>query len=189
MKRRKERRPIIRNKKLRGEWAEMCFMVRATEHGLPVCKPWGESRSFDFVVGWPGHFVAVQVKSTICELGAGYACTLRGSQNRGYARGSFDFLAAYVIFEDCWYIVPEAVIEGMERISLASDSERAQYEKYREAWHLLQRANGSSKIDDLKACAEEYVSRMVEPVSAVPRFAMMLGQLLCRQSASLLRGA
>ena len=78
----KKRKPLIRHKKLRGEWAELCFMVAAAEHALPVCKPWGEIRSYDFVVGWPGHFVAVHVKSTICELGAGYACTVRGGRNR-----------------------------------------------------------------------------------------------------------
>lgn len=150
----KKRKKVIVNKKLRGEWTEMCFMVRATEHGLPVSKPWGEMQSYDFVVGWPGHFVAVQVKSTICELGAGYGCTLRGSQNRRYPRGSFDFVAAYVILEDCWYIIPEEAVEGMERISLASDSERAHYEKYREAWHLLERPKEDNWVGDIKAFAE-----------------------------------
>src|SRR5205823_4773765 len=58
----------IRDKKLRGEWAESVFMVRAGERGLQVSKPWGDSRSYDFVVGRPGHFVAVQVKCTIAEL-------------------------------------------------------------------------------------------------------------------------
>jgi hypothetical protein len=149
----KKRKPLIRNKKLRGEWAELCFMVTAAEHALPVCKPWGEMRSYDFVVGWPGHFAAVQVKSTICELGAGYAYTVRGSRNRRYPRGSFDFLAAYVVLEDCWYIIPERVIVGMERLSLSSDSERAHYEEYREAWHLLRGPKAASRIDRIQACA------------------------------------
>jgi hypothetical protein len=34
-----KRKPIIIGKKLRGEWAEMIFMLRATEHGLQVSKP------------------------------------------------------------------------------------------------------------------------------------------------------
>jgi len=153
----KKRKRIISNKKLRGEWAELCFMVRAAEHGLQISKPWGEMKGYDFVVGRPGRFVAVQVKSTTCELGAGYACTLRGGQGRRYPRGSFDFLAAYVVHEDCWYIIPEEAVEGMERISLASDSERAHYEKYREAWHLLKgRPPVPEKIDRIQACAEEF---------------------------------
>jgi DNA-binding cell septation regulator SpoVG len=174
---------------MRGEWAELVFMMRAMEHGLPISKPWGDSRSFDFVVGSPGHFMAVQVKSTVCELGAGYACTLRGSQSRRYGRGAFDFLAGYVVVEDCWYIVPARVIEGMERISLASDSERAHYEEYREAWHLLQPAKRkSSMIDRIEACAEDIGWRMSEPVSAVPRFGGMVGRLLWRESAAVCWG-
>jgi hypothetical protein len=57
----KKRIPKVIGKKLRGEWTEMRFMVRAAEVGLPISKPWGDSRSFDFVVGWPRHFAAVQV--------------------------------------------------------------------------------------------------------------------------------
>jgi hypothetical protein len=50
-KNRKKQEPKITDKKLRGEWAELCFMVRAAEHGLQLSKPWGEMRSYDFVVG------------------------------------------------------------------------------------------------------------------------------------------
>jgi PD-(D/E)XK endonuclease len=76
----KKRKPKISDKKLRGEWAEMVFMTRATELGLPVSKPWGESRSYDFVVGRPGYFVAVQVKSTTFELDEGYICSVAGNK-------------------------------------------------------------------------------------------------------------
>lgn len=68
MKKKAKRKPKILDKKTRGEWAEMVFMARATELGLAVSKPWGDVRSYDVVVGRPGHFVAVQVKSTIFEL-------------------------------------------------------------------------------------------------------------------------
>jgi hypothetical protein len=75
MKKRKAK--IIKDKKMRGEWAESVFMGRASEHGLPVSKPWGDSESFDCVVGRAGKFLAVQVKCTISELrnGQGYACS------------------------------------------------------------------------------------------------------------------
>ena len=33
----------IKHPKLRGEWAEMCFMTRAAEHGLSATRPWGPS--------------------------------------------------------------------------------------------------------------------------------------------------
>src|ERR1700733_15543815 len=33
--------------KERGEWAELCFMARATGEGLRVLKPYGDSRAYD----------------------------------------------------------------------------------------------------------------------------------------------
>jgi hypothetical protein len=151
----KKRQPKITDKKRRGEWAEMIFMARAAERGIAISKPWGESRSYDFVVGRPGRFVAVQVKSTIFALEQGWICKLR-SGNKPYPRGSFDFLAAYIVFEDAWYIIPEEEVQGMENITLHTGSSRANYEKYREAWHLLNPvAPSPGQIDSIQACAEE----------------------------------
>ena len=153
----KKRKPKISNKKLRGEWAEMVFMVRATERGLPISKPWGEMRSYDFVVGRPGHFVAVQVKSTIEDLAGRYLCTVRGGKNRIYRRGDFDFLAAYVIFEDAWYIIPLEEILGKQHVSLYPNSEKGDYEEYREAWNLLGADpdfTGGGIV--IQACVEEF---------------------------------
>lgn len=147
-----KKRKVISNKKLRGEWAEMCFMVRAAEHGLPIAKPWGEMRTYDFIVGSTGYFVSVQVKSTICEVGTGYECTVRGGHT-AYPPGSFDFLAAYVVRDNAWYIIPEEEIAGKRSVCLYPRSKTARHEKFREAWHLLQGPNGNM-IDRIEACAE-----------------------------------
>ena len=107
-----KRKPkIIQDKKKRGEWAESVFMARAGEHGLPVSKPWGEMCSYDFVIGKTGRFASVQVKSTICQSKKGYDCTVRGG-HKAYPAGSFDFVAAYVVPEDAWYIIPAKVIRA-----------------------------------------------------------------------------
>jgi len=140
MKKRKAK--IIKDPKARGEWVESVFMARAGELGLAVSKPWGDSRSYDFVVGCPGHFVGVQVKSTIAEMGGGYGCTVKRN-NKAYSRGSFDFVAAYVIPEDAWYIVPVDKFAGRVTLILCSNSGEAKYEEYREAWHLLREASQS----------------------------------------------
>src|SRR5271169_2922684 len=109
----KKRKPgIIKDPKARGEWVESVFMARAGEHGLVVSKPWGDSASYDFVIGRPGRFVSVQVKSTVCRSGGGYECCIRGRGNKAYASGSFDFLAAYVVLEDAWYIIPARVVQN-----------------------------------------------------------------------------
>jgi PD-(D/E)XK endonuclease len=130
---------FIKDPKLRGEWAESVFVERASARGLAVSKPWGDSKSFDFVVGSPGRFVSVQVKSTTVEMGGGYMCTVK-KNNQRYARGAFDFLAAYVIPEDVWYIVPAGKFAGRVTLILSSNSAEAKYEKYREAWDLLREA-------------------------------------------------
>src|SRR5690348_9543422 len=75
----KRRTPkIIQDKKERGQWAESVFTARAEENGLPVSRPFGDAKSFDCVVGRPGRFVAVQVKSTVTKLesGKGYNCSV-----------------------------------------------------------------------------------------------------------------
>ena len=143
---------IIEDKKQRGEWAESVFMARAHEHGLPVSKPWGELSSYDFVIGKTGRFVSVQVKSTLSKEKTGYVCTVRGG-HQAYAAGSFDFLAAYVIPEDAWYIIPANLIHGKVCITLYPNSPTAKYEQYREAWHLLREAA------ELKERASEVASK------------------------------
>jgi PD-(D/E)XK nuclease superfamily protein len=112
------------------------FVARAAECGLEISKPFGDSGRFDCVVGGPGKFVAVQLKCTIAKqpYAKGYICNLK-SNNKKYRAGSFDFVAAYAILEDTWYIVPEKAIRGMGAICLCSTMPK--YEQYREAWHLL----------------------------------------------------
>jgi hypothetical protein len=151
----KTREPKITDKKLRGEWAELVFMVRAAEHKLAISIPWGEMRSYDVIIGSPRRFLAVQVKSTTYLVETRYNCTLRGSGHRAYAPGSFDFLAAYLVFEDCWFIIPEAEILGMDAIHLSATSTTAKYSKYHEAWHLLEEPHDDGEKIEIQACAEE----------------------------------
>jgi hypothetical protein len=135
-----ERKPdIIEDKKPRGEWAESVFMARAQEQGLPVSKPWGEMCPYDFVVGTTGRFVSVQVKSTLSKLETGYTCSVLGG-HRPYPAGSFDFLTAYVIPADAWYIIPAKLIQGKRCITLFPNSPKAKYEPYRDARHLMREA-------------------------------------------------
>jgi len=144
----------IQAPKARGEWGESVFMVRAVEQGLPVSRPWGDSNSFDFVVGKPGRFVSVQVKSTTVKNGGGYVCSVR-QNNAKYARGAFDFLAAYVIPEDVWYIIPAKKLGRRANVTLCSNSGEANFEEYREAWHLLREAAGVEEETAEERAAEE----------------------------------
>lgn len=93
------------------------------------------------MIGHPGKFVAVQVKCTIARQhnAKGYICNLK-CNNKKYREGSCDFVAAYAILEDTWYIVPETAIRGLGALSLCSTMPK--YERYREAWELLREASG-----------------------------------------------
>jgi hypothetical protein len=151
----KKRKPgIIKDPKARGEWVESVFMARAGEHGLAVSKPWGDSASYDFVIGRPGRFVSVQVKSTVCRSGGGYECCIKGKKDEPYEPGSFDFLAAHVVLEDAWYILPVGKVAGRETVCLFSKSKYARYEDYLEAWHLLREASVEASEVPSEAAAE-----------------------------------
>ena len=168
----KKRKPkIIEDKKQRGEWAESVFMARANEHGLPVSKPWGELSSYDFVIGKTGRSVSVQVKSTLSKLKTGYVCTVRGG-HQAYSVGSFDFLAAYVVPEDAWYIIPAKFIHGKECIALYPNSPAAKYEMYREAWELLCAAAEVKPAELKEMGVNEEASELDEPVERIPRNAL-----------------
>ena len=163
-----QRKPkIIEDKKQRGEWAESLFMARAHEHGLPVSKPWGEMCPYDFVVGNTGRFVSVQVKSTLSQEKTGYVCTVRGGHH-AYAAGSFDFLAAYVVPQDAWYIVPAGLVQGKRCLTFYPNSPTAKYEQYREAWHLKREA--LEKKEEIREDASE-VEEPAEP-ERLPRNAL-----------------
>ena len=110
----KNRGSQIRNQKLRGEWAELRFMARAAEHGLGVSKPWGESARCDVGVEHNVRYLRVQVKSTIYQVGASYVCNTRPDNDyQPYTCGQIDFMAAYVIPEDVWYILPARVATAL----------------------------------------------------------------------------
>jgi hypothetical protein len=153
----------IRNCKTRGEWTELVFMQRAIEHGLRFGKPWGEPKGYDFAVERGGKFVSVQVKSTMCEKPeGGYSCCLKDSKGK-YRGNPFEFLAAYVIPDDAWFIIPGRKVRGVTAISLYPDSQRAKYTPYKEAWHLLRADNPRPGRIDIMACADEEYLIQVTP--------------------------
>jgi len=127
----------IQHHKLRGEWAELRFMARCAEHGLRIAKPWGDTSRYDFAIEHNGHFVRVQVKCTISKHGDSYKCFASSSNGVFYAANQVDFIAAYIIPADVWYIIPVAVTCTQQRIVLSPHLRNSKYAKYKEAWHLL----------------------------------------------------
>lgn len=128
--------------KVRGELAEARFLVKAASHGLIVCKPWGDSLPFDFVVGLK-RFIRVQVKSASTRHSRGYHLTCyRPSTGRAYRPREVDFVAAYIVPCRTWYVIPIRALAARKTIVLHPGRRRparGRFERYREAWHLLAR--------------------------------------------------
>lgn len=128
----------IKHCKLRGEWAELRFMARAAEHGLCINKPWGESSRYDFAVEHAGKFFRIQVKSTTYRRRRSYICNLSASDNQFYTRNDIDFVAAYIIPKNIWYIFPMSALSKLCRsIMLSPHLKISKNGLYQEAWHLL----------------------------------------------------
>jgi hypothetical protein len=126
----------IKHPKQRGEWAELRFMARAAEHGLCITKPWGEMAHYDFAIEHQGRFLRVQVKSTKYKRFGSYICRTT-STSRPYRANQIDFVAAYIIPLDLWYIIPVRAFRGKPNIYLSPHLKVSKYGRYREAWHLL----------------------------------------------------
>ena len=56
----------------------------------------------------------------------------------------FDFVAAYLIPEDLWYIIPAERFAGQGSIALYPGLKKSKYGPYREAWDLLKSSQHSA---------------------------------------------
>ena len=119
-----------------GEWAEMRFMVRAAEEGLRAVKPFRESGRYDFIVEHKGRFLRVQVKATRSKQCNSYYCHVRRSHRAPYTKDDIDFIAAYLVPRDIWYLIPLEKT-GTDTLVLSPDLESSKHAAYKEAWHLL----------------------------------------------------
>lgn len=134
----------IRNRKKRGQWAELRFMAKATELGFQAAQPLGDAAPYDVVLDVGGRFISVQVKSTSYHRAGSkpgyFGANLLHScgHTRAYERSDFDYLAVYYIPADIWYVIPSAETDGRRTMSACPGNKLNQWEPYREAWHLLQ---------------------------------------------------
>jgi hypothetical protein len=77
--------------------------------------------------------------STICKVGHAYVCNTRpDSKHTLYTAEQIDFMAAYVIPADVWYIVPAEMATKLKgNIWLSPHRKEHKYERFMEAWALL----------------------------------------------------
>ncbi len=130
----------VPTRKRRGEAAEAAFLARATALSFSVCLPWGDSNRYDSVVELNRGFVRVQVKSATGYAEHRYRVKTTGANGQVYTSAEIDFFVAFIVPENLWYIIPIQAIGGRKGIRFYPHTRRqsrALFEKYREAWCLL----------------------------------------------------
>jgi hypothetical protein len=132
-----------RNPKARGELTEIRFLLAAALCGLIVCKPWGESQPFDFVVTLKGsrRFYRIQVKSTSHQRRHAYRVSVTKGGRRCYTAREVDFVACYVVPTNTWYIIPVRLLTERKLISVypQKSGSRGMFEPFCNRWQLLSR--------------------------------------------------
>ena len=130
-----------RDPKVQGEQAECAFLLQATRRGLIVSKPWGDTARYDFVVDNGSRLLRVQIKSvSVTQDGSYHISTGSGhSSKTAYTLRDIDLLAAYVIPEDAWYLIPIHAFTPRKTIHLCPHrpESRRNFEEYREAWEVI----------------------------------------------------
>ena len=125
-----------------GEMVELRLMAKASAEKFRVLKPWGDSARYDCGLDNGRRIWRVQVRSaTTLTRDDCYwirTQTSDGGTCRPYRRSEIDFMVAYVIPFDAWYVIPVRTIQKVKGIGLAPHRpSKAKYEKFRELWRLM----------------------------------------------------
>jgi hypothetical protein len=134
-----------RDTKHTGDLAEMEFMLQAANKGFAVAKPFGDNEHYDVLVDARPRLWRVQVKSASAfrphafEVGSHWS----GYKHlNSYSPAEIDLLAAFIHGLRIWYLIPVQVIQSRLTLALypfgAPRRSADEFEKYREAWHLLE---------------------------------------------------
>jgi hypothetical protein len=147
----------VPERKRLGEAVEAAFLAKATMLGFPVLKPWGDSRPYDFAVESGRRLWRVQVKCATSHRGTRCSARAAGS-GEIYTLEDIDFLAAYVIRKNLWYVVPaDAFVPRVTVHFNYGPRTQSDFEIYRETWCLLTcsaRARGKGDIPKRCRCEE-----------------------------------
>jgi hypothetical protein len=140
-------RATAQNAKCQGELVEVAFLHKAVSLGFAAAKPYGDSESYDFILDARqspgGRLWRVQVKSTTYKrhdayhIFAGHFTTRTTKKN--YTAKQIDFLVAYVVPEEAWYVLPvlEFTPKRYLRVYPHRQISRGHYENFRDASHLM----------------------------------------------------
>jgi PD-(D/E)XK endonuclease len=130
-----------------GELGEAAFVYKAVSLGFVVAKPHGDMHRYDFIVESGNGLWRVQVKACATLKNGLYqanTCLKRAGVLIPYTASEIDFVAAYIIPEQTWYVVPVREVVGRTSLSFRPKGfpRLDIYAHYREAWHLLREPDG-----------------------------------------------
>jgi hypothetical protein len=155
--------PNLSNTKRVGERSEAAFLYQASQRGFAICKPWGDSERYDFILDnrpQPTvHLFRIQIKCTDSLRAGAYetrATYTIGDGRAVYTKRDIDFIAAHVVPLHLWYIIPVEVCtpQPMLRFYPHRKARKMRLEKYKEAWHLLDPPIPNPPIT-IHACIDE----------------------------------
>jgi hypothetical protein len=132
-----------------GEVAEAKFLAKASSLGFGVARPWGDER-YDFILDSGYRFSRVQVKSTRGRAPGAYMIMVASNRLAPYDHTEIDFLVAYLVPEDMWYVIPVKLLKGRQTLYFYPRGRRkSKWEKFREGWCQMacpHDENGPSQI-------------------------------------------
>ena len=136
---------FLRPSKRKGEFIEAVFLAKCIALGFNVCKPWGDSARFDFMLEREGHRpLRIQLKSSwVLPKGRRQYRVLTTANGRRYLRSNVDFVVAYLVAEDAWYIVPITAVHACNIAFSPASRFRPgarrypKTERFRDRWNLL----------------------------------------------------
>src|ERR1700678_2388943 len=100
------------NTKRTGERSEAAFLYQASQRRFAICKPWGDSERYDFILdnrpipearperSRTVHLFRIQIKCTDCLRADAYetrATYSGGRRHVPYNKRDIDFIAAHVV--------------------------------------------------------------------------------------------
>jgi hypothetical protein len=158
------------NTKRTGERSEAAFLYQASQRRFAICKPWGDSERYDFILDnrpQPKvHLFRIQIKCTDCLRADAYetrATYTVGNSRAVYTKRDIDFIAAHVV------PVEVCTPQPMLRFYPHRKAKRMRLEKYREAWHLLDPPLPNPPIT-IHACIDPDYPEGYEPEIELPEF-------------------
>ena len=127
---------------------EALFVAEAIRMGFNVSRPLGVM-PYDYIIEKDGKLSRIQVKGTFADPAKNpkqlnKIMMKRSPTQTGYTISEIDFVAAYLVVADLWYVIPIAACAGLKTINLYPLKEiegirpqQCRFEQYRNAWHLL----------------------------------------------------